>query len=365
MALGTIGLSTYRWNSSWKSVFLIILYPALSFWLFWWQVYFVLLTFQGRYTLFNHQSLSAETDLIVFGWGGLILGAGLVFWLIYSWRYHSSIIRGMAISRPTDAQAEPELYALLEGLCISQGIKTPDLEIIETPARNSFVTSDGEDASRIFITRGLIESLSKDEIEAVIAHEIAHLINNDTRLISFTIAFSDLVPYLVSQIQIRKLNESPAARNDIEIDEIAGAIGLFILLTPLWISYILTSIVRIFLFINREHDADAMALQITKNPDALMRALKRIHRRARLPYGSHDLKFLCIDNPAGGIFATHPRLHSRLALISKLSNCPVPTIENSKAAPVNKRFKENALLKRAFKQKDPNAPKPFNAPWKG
>ena len=366
MSLGTIGLSTYRWNNSYKALILVVLFPLIAAIMFWWQIYVLVWLDTPGYIHTAHSYLATKTDSYFYGAAGVAFAAALLFWLIYSWYNHSSIIRSMALSKSVDASTEPRLYAILESVCISQGIPTFDLEIMEIGSRNSFVCSDGEGTSRVFVTRGLLEALSADEIEAVIAHEIAHILNNDSRLLSFTIAFCDLYPYLRNTARKPRLDEAPAATRypEIKPDEIGVTIIIFLLLTPLWIAYILTSIVRVVLFINREHDADAMAIQITKNPDALMRALKRIHRRARLPYGSHDIKFLCIDNPEGGVFATHPRLWSRLALISELGNCPVPDVEDSEAAPVHKRFKENPLLKRVFKPRDPNAPKPFNAPWK-
>lgn len=364
MAFGTIGLATYRWNNVYKAVFLLLLFPAIYFSMLWWQVYLILYFFEPA----EEAVLGANNFL--FGYPGAVILMLAFIWLIFAWRHHASLIRGMAYSVSAYADlkedaARRNLQALIEKLCIQTGLATPELEIMETAARNAFVCSDGADTHCLYVTRGLIESLNEDEIEAVIAHEIAHVLNKDNRLLSFNIAFSGLFPLILDQVQIKRPNESPAAaKYDIQLDEFALASLVFLLFFPLWAAYILTSVVRIFLFINREFDADAKALEITKNPDALMRALKRIHRHARLPFGSYNLKFLCIDNPEGGVFATHPRLHSRLALISALGNCPVPNIENSSAAPLHSRFSANTLLKRKARSKEPDGKKPYNSPWK-
>lgn len=364
MALGTIGLSTYRWNSSWKSLALIALYPVVTFTLFWWQIYFCIVVFAGKYAIFNHAVFSQRTDDIVYGWGGIIFGSALLIWLIFSWGYHASIIRGLCLSHPVTAQEEPHLYAILESIAISQGIATPELEIIETAARNSFVCDDGY-SSRIFITRGLLENLANDEIEAVFAHEVAHILNGDNRLLSFSIAFCDLYPFISRSVRKPRMNEPLIDERYIREEDWGTVIILFIFLTPLWAGYIATSLLRVFLFINRELDADAAGIQITKNTDAMMRALIRINRRARLPFATHDIMFLCIDNPSGGFFATHPRLSTRLNNLSEITNHPIPEIEPSEAAPMHKRFQTSPLLKRVFKtKKEPNAEKPFNAPWK-
>lgn len=363
MPLGTIGLATFRWNSVYKSWLLIALFPLISFWLFWWQVYLVNLFITERYLSFSDRVLSTATDQFVYGWGGLAFGAGMLAWLWYSWRNHGAIIRGLCLSRPVTGLEEPKLYALLESVCISQGLPTPELEILDTPARNSFVCHIDEETNRIYVTRGLLETLQADEIEAVFAHEIAHILQGDTRLLSFSIAFCDMYPFIIRSARPPRLDESANEVGDTVNPIMFLHPVIFLLLMPVWGGYILTSTLRVLLFINRELEADAAAVEITKNPDALMRALLRINRRSLLPFAPHDIRFLCIDNPRGGVFATHPRISMRLRTLQRVTGHAVPSIEPSEPAPLDKRFRNPALLKRVFKTRDPHA-KTFNAPWK-
>ena len=229
MPLGTIGLATYRWNNVYKAFILLALFPLIFFYVLWWQIYAVTwLTHSASYSSW------LATDLIIGPAGAAILAAAFL-WLIYTWRNHSSIMRGLAVSAALTSDAptsEPRLQAIIERLCIQTGLPLPELEIMETAARNSFVCSDGEGTNCLFITRGLIEALSEDEIEAVIAHELAHIINNDSRLLSFGIAFCGLFPLLVEKIQIALPFEPPAAKYDIQLHEMGPAILLFILYLP-------------------------------------------------------------------------------------------------------------------------------------
>ena len=366
MPTGTIGLATYRWGNARKAWALLALYPVVTAALLWVQIYLVYVLLYYRTTITHAQVIDLTNDFY-FSWGWLFLAA-LGAWFWYVWTHHASLIRGFCLSHPVTAVEQPSLYAMVEAVCISQGLPTPEIEIIDTIARNSFVTSLGPDDSyRLFLTQGLIDNLERDELEAVIAHEVGHIINGDTRLLGISIAFTDLYPLILKSGRKPRLTESPAAA---EADDSTALLLFvhplaFVLLMPLALGFFFMSLIRVFLFLRREHDADAVAIEITKNPDALMRALIRINRRARIPFVTQDIRFLCIDNPRGGFFSTHPRLSSRLAAISQYTGTPIPQIEPSTPASNLKRFQDNPLLKRVFKKdRAASDPKPFNTPWR-
>ena len=366
MPTGTIGLATYRWGNARKAWFLLALYPVVTAALLWVQIYLIYAVSTQGERLTQAQLIDRTTDFYL-SWGWIFL-ALLAGWFWYAWTHAASIIRGLCLSRPVTAAEQPSLYAMVESVCISQGIPTPEVEIVDTIARNSFVTALGnDDTYRLFLTQGLIDNLERDELEAVIAHEVAHIINGDTRLLSISIAFTDLYPLIMNTGRKPRFDESPAAA---AADDSLAYIFLvhplaFVLLMPLAVGFFAMSLIRVFLFLRREHDADAVAIEITKNPDALMRALIRINRRARIPQATQDIRFLCIDNPHGGFFSTHPRLSSRLAAISELTGTPIPDLEPSTPASNLKRFQDNPLLKRVFKKgRGSSDPKPFNTPWR-
>jgi heat shock protein HtpX len=111
-----------------------------------------------------------------------------------------------------------------------------------------------------------------------------------------------------------------------------------VLLIVLSIGYFATLWSRFALSRRREYDADAGAIELTKNPEAMMRALMRIEGRAQIPNGRADVMLMCIENsqPFMGLFATHPPMDQRIAWISRVTNTPVPTLTPLPVAPEEK-----------------------------
>src|SRR4029077_16804526 len=96
---------------------------------------------------------------------------------------------------PVTREESPELYNLLENLCISRGLTTPRLYIIDTPAMNAYASGIDQKSYAITVTRGLLETLNRDELEAVLAHELTHIIDRDCRLLIVTVVFVGMISF--------------------------------------------------------------------------------------------------------------------------------------------------------------------------
>ena len=122
-------------------------------------------------------------------WAAPATLAGVAVWFAIAWRWHARLAaRGTGADpmRPGDA---PRLRHALETLCISRGLPTPRLEIIETDALNAYACGLTQADVTIAVTRGLILALEPDELEAVLAHEVAHILNRDTQLLTIAVIF--------------------------------------------------------------------------------------------------------------------------------------------------------------------------------
>lgn len=252
-------------------------------------------------------------------------------WFLIAAAFHTNMIRMLSHAHPVNRAQEPELYNLLENLCIARGLTTPKLEIIETDARNAFASGIDEKSYTITLTRGLLQSLQKDEVEAVLGHELTHIMNSDVRLLIISIIFTGMVGF-ICQMYWSFIHHTFRARGKKD-----GRVILFMMAVGavLWVGYIVTTLTRFAISRRREFMADAGAVEMTKNPEALMRALMRIAGTDRIPDATEDVAMMCIENSHRflGLLSTHPRLSDRIKTISAVSGVPVPEIDLGKSAP--------------------------------
>ncbi len=345
MASGTIGLSTHIWNNNLRCILLLVFYPVLILAIFWticfafgvslfrqsatniYRVYGTtteeLIDAGAAHPAFDWSYSIALANNLVYELWPLVVTA-VVIWFIVAWFFHSSMIRSLSRSHPVSRQEEPELYNLLENLCISQGIPMPHLEIIETHARNAFASGIHQQSYAVTVTRGLMNSLSKDELEAVLAHELTHIENRDVRLLIVTIIFTGLFGFLAQLVwnNIRYSMFYSSNRRDNK----GILLVIFATAAALWIGYLASLLMRFALSRRREYMADAGAVEMTKNPEAMMSALMRIAGRDRIPGVGDDVAMMCIENHKSflGIFATHPPIEKRIRAISEVTGTPVP-----------------------------------------
>lgn len=334
MAFGTIGLSTHIWNNNLKSLLILGFYPFLMLGLVW------LIAAAIGWGLLGMAQPEIEKGLdvaVTFANGTIsdiwILVIGVVgIWFMVSWFFHTRMISRLAHSHSVTRVEEPELYNMLENLCISRGIAMPDLEIIESHALNAFASGITDETYKITLTRGLLYNLSKDEVEAVMAHELSHIINRDVRLIMICIIFTGMLGF-AAQMVWSSMRYSTFARSKQKDGRIM--IIALIILAVLGIGYLTTIFSRFALSRKREYLADAGAVELTHNPEAMMRALQRISGHSVMKQTSSDVAMMCIENPIPfmGLFATHPPIEDRIRTISEISSTAIPDIDDASHVP--------------------------------
>ncbi len=330
-----VGLSTHIWNNNIRCIFLLAFYPVLIIGMFWIIVAALGVTLpQASSDGLNWPAITQFANNITFEYWPLII-TGVSIWFTIAWFFNTRMIRKLAHSNPVTRKEEPELYNLVENLCISQGMSVPHLEIIETHARNAFASGITQGNFAVTITRGLMNSLSKDELEAVIAHELTHIQNRDVRLLIVTIIFTGLFGFL-AQMVWSNLRYTMFYGRGRSKNKGSMIMAMIVIAVILWLGYMATLLMRFALSRSREYMADAGAIAMTKNPEAMMRALMRISGRDRIPETTDDIAMMCIENhkPFMGMFATHPPIEQRIEAISEVTNTPIP--DKSNLAPVNK-----------------------------
>ena len=322
------GLQTHIWNNNLKSIGLLAFYPMLIIGMSWAVAYMI-----GAFMMSSATATEAQgfaNNALANYW--LLIIAGISLWFLVSYLFHTKMVRRMAHSHPVTRKDEPELYNLTENLCIADGMKMPQLEIIETHARNAFASGIDEKSFTVTVTRGLLQSLAKDEVEGVIAHELTHIQNRDVRLLIITIIFTGMLGFAaqIAWSQFRYSLWVPRRRSG--KDNGSGYLLLLGLLCVLWLGYIATLFTRFALSRRREYMADAGAIQMTKNPEAMMRALMRISGSDRIPKMPADINMMCVENsvPFMGLFATHPPMTQRIKALSDTTSTPIPDLPQLK-----------------------------------
>ena len=332
MLRSTPGLQSHIWNNNMLSVVLLCAYPLLILGMVWAGVFLL------GYGVHPGMAKQYASDT-VYTFGPIILAVVLI-WFAISYFFHTQMIRGLAKSHPVSRKEEPELYNLLENLCIAEGMPMPRLEIIETHARNAFASGIDQKTYAVTVTRGLLNSLTKEEVEAVLAHELAHIVNRDVRLLIVTVVFTGMIG-LAAQLAWRNLRYG-FLYNGNRRGKGNGVLIMLGMVLILWIGYLATMLMRFALSRRREYMADAGAVQMTKNPEAMMSALMRIAGRDRIPGIADDVAMMCIENhvPFMGLFATHPPIERRIRAIAAVTRTEIPQVLSKPPAPHKDKLKK-------------------------
>lgn len=268
--------------------------------------------------------------IILLGWGAswyfqsqvILFGAVIFSFLMNAgafWYSHKIALRS-AGAKEAESTQYPELHNLVENLSITAGIKKPGVYIIEDRSPNAFATGRNEETACVAITTGLLDLLDRAELEGVIAHEIAHITNRDILLSSVVVVLVGFVT-LASDFFIR-ISFFGGRDNRAGLIMTLVGIGLAIL-SPFAAMAIQLAISR-----RREFLADASGALLTRYPEGLANALKKIDKAANktpLARANHATAHLYIENPFGGedskegfltkLFKTHPPTSERVSAL--------------------------------------------------
>ena len=245
---------------------------------------------------------------------------GTALWILIAYRFHQALIDAVTGGRDVTRRDEPRLYNLLENLCISRGMTMPRLKSIESPALNAFATGLTEKQYAITVTTGLLQALDDSEIEAVLAHELTHIRNGDVRLLVIAVVIAGVISFF-GELVFRGLFRSGLGRRGLRSGggsrrRSGGALPAILLaLALIALAWALSIVIRFALSRSRELLADAGSVELTKNPDAMITALRKIEGRGELPGATSAVMEMCVDNPRQGfadLFATHPSVASRV-----------------------------------------------------
>lgn len=252
---------------------------------------------------------------------------GAAVWIVIAYFFHQRIIDAVTGGHDVTRQEQPRLYNLLENLCISRGIPMPKLKIIDSPALNAFATGLNRSQYAVTVTTGLMNALDDREMEAVLGHELTHIRNGDVQLLVIAVVIAGVIGFFAelffriffnSGVRFGGGRSSSSSDGD---KKGGGAFAIVLLAIALiGLAWGLSLVVRFALSRSREFLADAGSVELTKDPDAMISALRKIEGRGELPGSTSAVMEMCIDNPREGfadLFATHPSVDSRVKALVK------------------------------------------------
>ena len=267
---------------------------------------------------------------------------GALLWIAIAYFFHQSIVDAVTGGEDVTRQQQPRLYNLLENLCISRGIPMPKLKLIESDALNAYATGLNRRQYAVTVTTGLLNALSDQEVEAVLGHELTHIRNGDVQMMVIAVIIAGVVGFF-AELFFRSFtnfgyyggyggygrgswsssSSDGSSSSDNKRSSGGGAIIVIIIAVALIaLAWALSQMVRLALSRSREFLADAGSVELTKNPDAMISALRKIENRGELPGATSAVMELCLDNPRQGfsdLFATHPSVDARVQALVKFA----------------------------------------------
>jgi heat shock protein HtpX len=203
----------------------------------------------------------------------------------------------------------------------------PRLKIMQTEARNAFATGLNQKQYAITVTTGLIQALDDAELEAVLGHELTHIRNGDVRLLVIAVVIAGVISFF-AELVFRGLFHSGrrgglgVRRSGSRRGGGGGGAAVLIALVLITLAWILSVVVKLALSRSREFLADAGSVELTKNPDAMISALRKIEGKGELTRSPSAIMEMCIDNPREGfsdLFATHPSVQRRVEALVRFA----------------------------------------------
>ena len=262
--------------------------------------------------------------------GNMFGGSGLMLMLIFSigmnfvsYWYSDKIVLKMYNAREVDASSAPDLVRMVAKLAQKAGMPMPRVYVIETDTPNAFATGRDPEHGAVAVTTAIMRALSYEELEGVVAHELAHIKNRDTLISTVVATIAGVITTIAHMAQWAAI----FGRSNDEDNGIGGILEFvfLVVLAPLAATLIQLGISR-----SREFEADETGAKLSGKPLALASALQKIEHYAKnrvMPQATQATSHLFIINPFSGLggwmsslFSTHPTTQMRVAKLQELAN---------------------------------------------
>ena len=328
-----VGIHTQQVQNNMKSILLLILFPCIVL-----GMVYAFLAITNMYEVPDgYQSSRFVVDtatanaafLEALPWVVGIVG----IWFLISYFTNASMVRQATGARSLERRDNPRVYNIVENLTMACGMPMPKINVIDDPQLNAFASGIDEKSYTVTVTTGICNRLNDDELAGVIAHELTHIRNRDTRLLIVSIIFVGIMGTALS-LAVRMLWNAflfggGSRRSDREGKNNGGMIVVIVIAVILAaVGYFFTMLTRFAISRKREYMADAGGAELCGNPLALASALRKISNDPGLGgVDREDVAQLFIVRPKAfaseftnmmsNLFSTHPSIESRIAYLEQ------------------------------------------------
>ena len=328
-----VGIHTQQVQNNMKSILLLILFPCIVL-----GMVYAFLAITNMYEVPDgYQSSRFVVDtatanaafLEALPWVVGIVG----IWFLISYFTNASMVRQATGARSLERRDNPRVYNIVENLTMACGMPMPKINVIDDPQLNAFASGIDEKSYTVTVTTGICNRLNDDELAGVIAHELTHIRNRDTRLLIVSIIFVGIMGTALS-LAVRMLwnaflFDGGSRRSDREGKNNGGMIVVIVIAVVLAaVGYFFTMLTRFAISRKREYMADAGGAELCGNPLALASALRKISNDPGLGgVDREDVAQLFIVRPKAfaseftnmmsNLFSTHPSIESRIAYLEQ------------------------------------------------
>lgn len=315
------------------SIVLLLLFPLIILGTIW--VFLALVNYFGTYYYDAHGNMVNvfNADIV----NGYFLSAvpwvagGVIIWFLIAYFSNTSMIRQATGAQPLARRDNPRVYNIVENLCITCGMDMPQINIIDDPQLNAFASGIDRGSYTVTVTTGLLRLLNDDELTGVLAHELTHIRNRDTRLLIVSIIFVGIISAIMSMVVNMMYHAMWFGSNSRNEEKGGGLSILAIMLIGALcsgVAYFFTLLTRFAISRKREYMADAGGAELCGNPLALASALRKISGNPGLGHiGRDDIAQMYIIHPknmaqgvmsfANSLFSTHPSTESRIKILEQ------------------------------------------------
>jgi len=276
--------------------------------------------------------IGAGVGAITGGKNGVVTGVVVALILallgvLWALRSGASLVLRASGAHPADPAQYKQLHNIVEELAIADGLPKPTVYVIDDPSPNAFATGISPKKAAITATTGLLETMNREELEGVISHEMSHIKNYDVRLILIVSTLIGLAALLASLVWRIGFFARPRGRDGGQIMLVIFAAGAALAI----VAFIVGPLIKLALSRSRESLADVTAVELTRNPAGLIKALKKLQANDK-PFAkfNHATASMCIDDPLQHhetwfhrLFDTHPPIAERIAVLEQLAGGPV------------------------------------------